>query len=172
MDKEEFKMKVLPLGEKIYRLSFRFLKDVELTKDCVQESFVKLWENRHKLNQLGSVQAFACTVARNLAIDKLRQMKHIDRNDEKPNIQISESNFEFIESKELIHKFIKELPDQQKLVLELRDIEGFSYEEIADVLNLSINNIRVNLSIARKKIKEELTKIYNYGLAKNKNIIG
>jgi RNA polymerase sigma-70 factor (ECF subfamily) len=167
MDKEEFKLKVLPLGEKMYRLSFRLVKDIEIAKDCVQETFIKLWENRHKLDGLRSLQAYAFTIIRNTSIDKLRQMKYSDKSEEKMNIASNEPDFEFAESNELIHKLVKELPQQQKLVLELRDMEGFSYEEIADVLDLSINNIRVNLSIARKKIKEELMKIYQYGLENN-----
>jgi len=167
MDKEEFKLKVLPLGEKMYRLSFRIVKDIEIAKDCVQETFIKLWENRHKLDELRSLQAYAFTIIRNTSIDKLRQMKYSDKSEEKIETQSIEPDFEFTESNELIHKLVKELPQQQKLVLELRDMEGFSYEEIADALDLSINNIRVNLSIARKKIKEELMKIYQYGLEKN-----
>jgi RNA polymerase sigma factor (sigma-70 family) len=167
MNKEEFKRDVLPLSEKMYRLSYRLLNDIELSKDCVQESFVRLWENKNRLKQIENIQAFAFTIVRNISIDKLRQMKRINESVKIVPVQTSESNYEFVESKLLIQKLIQKLPHQQKLIIELRDIEEFSYEEIADTLNLSINNIRVNLSIARKRIKEEMIKIYNYGLAKD-----
>ena len=171
MDKEEFKNRVLPLSEKLFRFSVRLLGDSELSKDCVQESLIKLWENRFRLSQIINLQAFAFTIIKNIAIDKLRQMKRIDKNVEIAANQVIEPVFEMNESSKIIEKFIQKLPPQQKLILELRDIEGFSYDEIADATNLEVNNIRVNLSIARKKIKEELTKIYNYGLA-DKNIAG
>jgi len=167
MNKEEFKKEVYPLSEKMYRLSFRLLNDTELAKDCVQESFVKLWENRSRLKKVVNIQAFIFTIIRNMSIDKLRQAKRINEFAKNAPIQVTESNYEFIESKDLIKKIIQSLPRQQRLIIELRDIEEFSYEEIADTLDLTVNNIRVNLSIARKKVKEEIIKIYNYGLAKD-----
>ena len=167
MDKEEFKKEILPLSEKMYRLSFRLLNDTELSKDCVQESFLKLWENRGRLKQLDSIQAFAFTIVRNICIDKLRKVKRINESSkEMPNHTV-ESNYDFVESKVLIHQLIQDLPQQQRLIIELRDIEEFEFEEIADTLNLSVNNVRASLSIARKKIKDELTKIYSYGVAKD-----
>ncbi|MGE0088559.1 MAG: RNA polymerase sigma factor [Bacteroidales bacterium] len=167
MDKEEFKKELLPLSEKMYRLSFRLLNDTELSKDCVQESFLKLWENRGKLKQLDSIQAFAFTIVRNISIDKLRKVKRINEASKEMLNSTAESNYDFVESKGLIQQLIKNLPQQQRLIIELRDIEGFSFEEIADTLNLSVNNIRANLSIARKKIKDEMTKIYSYGLTRD-----
>lgn len=167
MNKEEFKKEVLPLSEKMYKLSFRLLNDTELSRDCVQESFIKMWENRKKLKQIENIQAFAFTIIRNISIDKLRQAKLIKEYAKNEQVQISESNYEYIESKELIKTLIQRLPHQQRLIIELRDIEEFSFEEISDTLNLSINNIRANLSIARKKIREEIIKIYNYGLTKD-----
>ncbi len=167
MNKEEFKKAVLPLSEKIYRLSYRLLNDTELSKDCVQECFIRLWENRNRLNQIENIQAFAFTIVRNISIDKLRQMKRIKESAKIAPVEVSESNYEFVESKLLIQQLIQNLPQQQRLIIELRDIEEFSYEEIADTLQLSVNNIRVNLSIARKRIKEEMIKIYNYGLTKD-----
>ncbi|BDX38854.1 DNA-directed RNA polymerase sigma-70 factor [Tenuifilaceae bacterium CYCD] len=167
MDKEEFKKEILPLSEKMYRLSFRLLNDTELSKDCVQESFLKLWENRGRLKQLDSIQAFAFTIVRNTCIDKLRKVKRINESSkEMPNHTV-ESNYDFVESKVLIQQLIQNLPQQQRLIIELRDIEEFEFEEIADTLNLSVNNVRASLSIARKKIKDELTKIYSYGVAKD-----
>lgn len=167
MNKEEFKKEVYPLSENMYRLSFRLLNDTELAKDCVQESFVKLWENRSRLKKVNNIQAFAFSIIRNMSVDKLRKAKRINEFAKNTVIQVTESNYEFIESKDLIKKVIQSLPHQQRLIIELRDIEEFSYEEIAETLDITVNNIRVNLSITRKKVKEEIIKIYNYGLAKD-----
>lgn len=167
MNKEEFKKEVYPLSENMYRLSLRLLNDTELAKDCVQESFVKLWENRSRLKKVNNIQAFAFSIIRNMSVDKLRKAKRINEFAKNTVIQVTESNYEFIESKDLIKKIIQSLPRQQRLIIELRDIEEFSYEEIAETLDITVNNIRVNLSITRKKVKEEIIKIYNYGLAKD-----
>lgn len=167
MNKEEFKKEVYPLSENMYRLSLRLLNDTELAKDCVQESFVKLWENRSRLKKVNNIQAFAFSIIRNMSVDKLRKAKRINEFAKNTVIQVTESNYEFIESKDLIKKVIQSLPHQQRLIIELRDIEEFSYEEIAETLDITVNNIRVNLSITRKKVKEEIIKIYNYGLAKD-----
>jgi RNA polymerase sigma factor (sigma-70 family) len=166
MDKEKFKKEVLPLSEKMFGLSFRLLNDRELSKDCVQEAFVKIWEKKDRLKEIENINAFVLTTIRNISIDKLRHIKLVSESAKEIPLQMSESNYEFIEGKHLIRKLIQDLPRQQRLIIELRDIEGFSYEEIAVSLDLEVNNIRVNLSIARKKIKDELIKIYNYGLKK------
>jgi RNA polymerase sigma factor (sigma-70 family) len=167
MNKEEFKRDVMPLSQIMYRLSFRFLHDTELAKDCVQESLLKLWENKHKLKQIENLQAFACRIIRNISIDRIRQLKRVNESNYIKPDQTYESNYEFAEGKNIIQNLILRLPQQQRIIIELRDIEEFSYEEIADALNLSINDIRVNLSIARRKIREELIKVYNYGLTED-----
>jgi RNA polymerase sigma factor (sigma-70 family) len=167
MNKEEFKREIIPLSEKMYRLSYRLLNDTELSRDCVQESFLKLWEQRNRLDQIDNIQAFAITMTRNICIDKLRHLKIVNESVQIFPEKSFESDYDHIESNILIKKLIQNLSDQQRLIIELRDIEEFTYEEIAASLNLSVNNIRVNLSIARKKIKEEMIKIYNYGLTKD-----
>jgi RNA polymerase sigma factor (sigma-70 family) len=167
MNKEEFKKEVIPFGEKMYRLAFRLLEDSELAKDCVQECFVKLWENKKKLLNVENLQSYVLITVRNISFDKLRRKKLENESVNLRTIPTLESNYDFVESRVLIRQLIQKLPHQQRLIIELRDIEEFSYEEIADALNLSINNIRANLSIARKKVKEEMEKIYNYGLKRD-----
>jgi RNA polymerase sigma factor (sigma-70 family) len=167
MNKEEFKKEVMPLSAKMYRLSYRLLNDTEMSKDCVQESLLKMWENRKKLKQVENLPAYACRIVRNIAIDRLRKTKRIQEFFSIPVLNSVESNYESVENKHIIQQLINNLPQQQRMIMELRDIEEFSYEEMAEALNLTVNNIRVNLSIARRKIREELIKIYNYGLTKD-----
>lgn len=167
MNKEEFKQEVMPLSQIMYRLSYRFLNDTEMAKDCVQESMLRLWENKNKLKQVINLKAYACRIVRNISIDRIRQINRTNESLAIKHEMICEANYELAESSLIIRDLIQRLPQQQRLIIELRDIEEFSYEEIADSLGLSINNIRANLSIARSKIREELIKIYNYGLTKD-----
>ena len=101
MNKEEFKKEVLPLIEKLYRLSFRLLNDTELSRDCVQESFIKLWENRSRLKQINNIQAFAFKIIRNISIDVLRKAKRIREFEKIVPVKTMESNYEYIENKAL-----------------------------------------------------------------------
>ncbi len=166
MTKEEFHKEVIPSGEKMYRIACRLLENSEQAKDTLQDTFLKLWEKRNEIRKYSNIEAFAITVLKNKCLDKLRTKKHtVDINYLKDGTHKSESNYESQESMTEIKKLIQKLPKQQKLIIEFRDIEGYSYEEIADILDMTVNNVRVNLSFARKKIKTELEKIYNYGLS-------
>ncbi|WP_109829379.1 RNA polymerase sigma factor [Reichenbachiella versicolor] len=164
MNKAEFKKEVLPLSDKMYRLAHRLLFDSEASRDCVQESLIKIWEARAKLEKVDNLPGYILRIVRNTALDKLRKEKRIQELDAEPPDYITDSNYEHEEGNSLILQITERLPDQQKMIFTLRDIEGFTYDEIASSLDLSVNNVRVNLSIARKKIREEMTKIYNYGL--------
>lgn len=168
MTKEEFVKEVVVFGDKMYRIAFRLLENSESAKDVLQESFLKLWEKRNEISKYRNVEAYVITVIKNKCLDKLRLIKQtVDISSLSAETRKTESNYDYQESTNEIKKIIQKLSKQQQSIIELRDIEGFSYEEIADLLDLSVNNVRVNLSYARKKIKEELEKIYNYGLSQH-----
>lgn len=168
MTKEEFKIVVVPLGDKLYRLAYRLLNDPDDAKDALQEVFMKLWKMKDKLDEYRSIEALATTITKNHCLDKLKlkktvslQAKHTynKTNDEhNPHIKL-----ELEEGVSEVNKLLKLLPEQQRMVLELRDIEGYSYEEIEQILEIPVNTIRVNLSRARKKMREFLIKLNNYG---------
>jgi len=168
MTKEEFQTKVIPIGDKMYRMAYRLLQDSESAKDVLQELFLKLWEKRGELNQLASIEAFACTILKNKCFDKLRLQKPmVDVQILKTQGHNPEVAFEQTEGMAHIRKVMQLLPEKQKLIMQMRDIDGCDFEEIAILSDTSVNNVRVQLCIARKHVKEELMKVYSYGLPGN-----
>lgn len=129
---------------------------------------------REKLPDYNSVEALAVTMTKNLCLDKLRSYKHRKQNDDEvETLPVKTTNpdpatrMELSESSVSIHKLVQDLPDQQRLIMHLRDIEQYSYDEIETLTGLSRNNIRVNLSRARKNVRQEYVKRQNYEHRKN-----
>lgn len=161
MDEQEFKSKLLPIGNKLYRFALGFLKQEEEAEDTLQEVFIKLWSMRQKLNEYQSVEALAMTMTRNLCLDKLKLKKTYYLEDQAGYTEEAagdpnpESRMQLKNSLETIRRCMDRLPEVQRSILELRDMQGYSYDEIAAIMKMSINNIRVSLSRARKFIREQ-----------------
>lgn len=171
MTLETFKIEVLPLKNKLYRLAKRLLGNMQEAEDVVQEVFLRLWARKDRLEELKSIEAFAMTITKNLSLDKLKSKGYrlddlTERNEEIMNITPYKS-LELNDSYKKVLKIIDTLPEQQRLIIHMRDIEEYDFDEIADVMKLSVNTIRVNLSRARKKVRETLIKTYDYEFAKN-----
>jgi RNA polymerase sigma-70 factor (ECF subfamily) len=167
MDIQEFKNKVLPAKNKLYRLAHFMLQNKEEAEDILQDVFLKLWTNKHKLHAYNSLEAYAMCITKNLCLDKIKGRKRkqmVDVTDMEINseaatpYQRSEQN----DQVKNVQALMSYLPDNQRLILHLRDVEGYSYEEIEQVTNLTINNIRVLLSRARKSVRDGFLKIENY----------
>ncbi|MFD2512808.1 RNA polymerase sigma factor [Pontibacter locisalis] len=167
MDLQEFKSKVLPAKHKLYRLAVFMLRDKEEAEDLLQDVFLKLWTNKHKLHAYTSVEAFAMTVTKNLCLDRLKTSKR-KRQVDITGMELGSEDATPYQHSELkdsagkIKGLLAELPEQQKLVLHLRDVEGCSFEEIEQITNLTVNNIRVILSRARKSVRDGFLKLENY----------
>ncbi|PIQ48289.1 MAG: RNA polymerase subunit sigma-24 [Cytophagales bacterium CG12_big_fil_rev_8_21_14_0_65_40_12] len=167
MELQAFKSKVLPIKDKLFRIALNLMKSVEDTEDVLQDVMVKLWNNRSQWEEYRSVEAFAVTITKNLCFDRLKTKKHKGHLD----VQEMEIDSGFIspyhkieldDSVKTMVRVFEHLPQQQRLLLTLRDIEGFSYEEIAEQTGLEINNIRVGISRARKKAREDYLRIEDY----------
>jgi RNA polymerase sigma-70 factor (ECF subfamily) len=168
MNLEDFKKQILPLKNKLFRFANRLLENREEAEDMVQEVFIKLWNRRDKLDEYRSVEALAMVTIKNLCLDKLKRKKIgieklKDLKDEMSDSYV-EQKTDLSDIIHKIHQIIQTLPEQQRLIIQLRDIEGYDFEEIAELLDMNDNAVRVNLSRARKKIRESLTvsKIYEY----------
>lgn len=167
MDIREFKIQVFPLKNKLFRLARRLLEDFEDAQDIVQEVFIKLWNLREKLDEYRSVEALAVVMTRNMCLDKLKTKKYtvenLDNLKEQPS-ELQPDTTDLSEVVKRIHVIIKTLPEQQQTIVQLRDIEGYDFEEIAGILNMNENAVRVNLSRARKRIREILInqKLHEY----------
>jgi RNA polymerase sigma factor (sigma-70 family) len=168
MTHQDFKILVFPLKNKLYRFAKRILDDPEEAKDIVQEVFIRLWKKGDSLMEYKSIEALAMVTTRNLSLDKLKAKKYPSESIEKLRNEVEETIYE--EKQDLsdivqkIHHIIKSLPELQRTVIQLRDIEGHDYDEISGILDMNENAVRVNLSRARKKIREIFVnnKYYEY----------
>lgn len=177
MSSDEFKKVVLPMSSKLYSFAFRILKRREEAEDAVQEVFLKLWKLRKKLNKYRSIEAFAMTVTRNHCLDKIRTNHYVsvEENYYQNSLVISEeSSDKKVDLKDAVShvkEIINNLPEQQRMIIHLRDIEGYDYEEISKILNENVNTLRVSISRARTRIREELNKLYNNGSKENRTSV-
>jgi RNA polymerase sigma-70 factor (ECF subfamily) len=167
MSRTDFNELVQQLSRKLYGYAFRILRNQEEAEDAVQEVFIKLWKMKEKLVDYSSISALATTMTKNYCIDQIRKQKKIYHEESASNIygQMTTSSpheqMEIIESTDIIYKIIDRLPDIYKSMIRLRDIEGFSYEEIAEKTDQNINTLRVTLSRARRIIRDEYNKYQN-----------
>ncbi|HKJ79708.1 MAG TPA: sigma-70 family RNA polymerase sigma factor, partial [Prolixibacteraceae bacterium] len=124
----------------------------------------KLWQKRDDLGEIKNIEAFAMRMTRNRCLDVIRANRVVpidaetDRKMKQETIDVH-SQIELSETAKQIKTLINDLPDLQRTVMQLRDIEQLEYEEIAERTNLKVNAIRVNLSRARKKIRDEFLKM-------------
>ena len=176
MTAEEFKEKVFVLKDKLYRFSKQLLLDEMDAQDTVQDILLKLWDTRNDLKRVENMEAFAMTMTKNRCLDKLRQKKlrFQKADDLKRGIELVDytNHYENREINELLRKTIFELTEPQKTIMYLRDIEGYEFEEIEPLVNMKTETIRVNLSRARKKVRDELKSILSYGNTGLQSVIG
>jgi RNA polymerase sigma-70 factor (ECF subfamily) len=171
----DFKANILPVSKKLLRFATLFLKDEDDAKDVVQDVFLKLWQKRDELEKIDNIEAFAMRMTKNRCLDVIRAGKTIkisveaDRKMKEESVDVH-IQVEFTESANQIKKLINGLPDLQRTVMYLRDIEQLSYDEIAETTELQLNAIRVNLSRARKKVRDEFLKLNDDGNKQNSKI--
>jgi RNA polymerase sigma-70 factor (ECF subfamily) len=171
----DFKTSVLPLSKKLLRFATHFLKDEDAAKDVVQDVFLKLWQKRHELEEIENMDAFAMRMTKNRCLDVIRATRVVAMDAEterKMKLETVDvhSKVELSESANQIKMLISQLPDLQRAVMQMRDLEQLSYEEIAEATDLKENAIRVNLSRARKKVRDEFLKMNSDGNNRSKTI--
>lgn len=159
---------VMPFKDKVFRMAKRLLVSNDEAEDATQELYLKLWKNKSRLKEYKNVEAFAITMTKNYCLDRLRSKQannlslvHSNYKDHTANLQKS---IELKDSVQRVHELINELPKQQRMVIQLRDIEQYEFEEIEDMLQMKSTAVRVALSRARKTIKEKLKRQHAYGL--------
>ncbi|MBG0860881.1 MAG: RNA polymerase sigma factor [Bacteroidales bacterium] len=166
MTRSEFNELVHKISRKIFGYAYRILKDRAGAEDAVQEVFIKLWKMNTRLGEYKSIEALASTMTKNYCIDQIRKASQFkEAGDHTLTLfQAGEPNpseqMERTESSVIIGRIIDKLPEIYREIIMLKDIDGLSYEEIAEQTNQNINTLRVNLSRARKMIREEYKKHY------------
>ena len=176
MDIADFKKHIMPLNGKLYHYAYMLLKEKSEAQDAVQEVCLKLWKIRDSLEQYNNLEAFALKVTRNWCLDRIKAKKPVyienynswfDKKswDNDPHKDLEDSD-----RLNLLFIILDKLPEQQRLIIQLRELESLEFEEIAEIMDMNINAIRVNLSRARFKIKEEMIKYESHGQSSNSTI--
>jgi RNA polymerase sigma-70 factor (ECF subfamily) len=151
----EFNICVDDYSDGVYRFILKISKNKEDARDIVQTAFEKLWVNREKVKTL-KAKSYLYTVAYHLMIDQLRKESKIimtDSFDENANAITQGSS----ELKQLLLEAINNLNPTQKSLILLKDYEGYSYQEIGEIMQLSESQVKVYLHRARQILKNRLT---------------
>jgi len=169
MNLESFESRVLPVKNKLYRFAFRILGNSEEAKDVVQEALIKVWNGREGLDAIQNMEAWCMRVTKNLSLDRIRSLQRkqtdsLDGVDVKQDTLSPHDKTEIQEHMQRINELMASLPDKQRQVMHLRDIEGHSYNEICEILEMDMSQVKVYLFRARNAVREKLVKINAYGL--------
>ena len=169
MQEISFRNDILPLKDKLFRLALRITMDRAEAEDVVQDTLIRVWDKRERWHEYGSIEAFCLVVTKNLAIDRSqkKEAQHVELTpdlEEEADVSGPYDQLVNNERMQIINRLIDELPEKQKLIMQLRDIEGKNYKEIAIVLHLTEEQVKVNLFRARQKVKQRYIEIDEYGL--------
>ena len=170
MNLEMFETQVLPTKNKLFRFAFRLLGSSEEAKDVVQEVFIKLWNGRDQLAEVQNMEAWCMRITKNLSLDRIRARQRRSTDSINDGFEVRHEGLtphertEIHENMQQIDQMIAALPEKQRQVIHLRDIEGYSYNEICEILELDMNQVKVNLFRARSAVREQLVKMNAYGL--------
>lgn len=167
-----FQNDILPLKNKLYRLALRITLNPEDAEDAVQETMMKVWNRRSQWEQIESIEAFCLTVCRNLSLDKTRHIRadsqSLDNgaNDTADNSHHANPEQQAIERDrlQLVRRIVDSLPEKQRSVMQLRDFEGKSYKEIATIMDISEEQVKINIFRARQTVKQLFLKSDDYGM--------
>lgn len=171
MKEVSFRNDVLPLKNVLYRFALRITLNHEDAEDIVQDTLIKVWNRRERWQEIESMEAFCLTICRNLALDRIKKKGQTDSpldeqtlSGEKEPASDPYEKMLLRDRIEQVKKLIDSLPEKQRSCMQLRDFEGKSYKEIAEVLDISEEQVKVNIFRARQAIKTRYQKLEGYGL--------
>jgi len=158
METTQFNNRIIILSDKLFRLAKSILQNEDAAWDAVQDLNLKLWEKRKQLDEVENITAFTMRSMRNLCLDTIRQKRRVD--EFTADIEYSELNpYQQTERNDMmkkVHLLIDRLPELQRTIIRMRDVEGMEISEIAYITQITENAVSVNLSRARQKIREQL----------------
>lgn len=168
MNQKEFLDTVMPFKDKVFRLAKRLLVSADEAEDATQELYFKLWKNKSKIQDYDNVEAYAMMMTKNYCLDQLKSKRssnlslvHSNYKDESSSL---ETTVEFRDSAGILKKMMDDLPEKQRMIVQLRDVENYEYHEIAKIMDMEPTAIRVALSRARKTLRQKFIKKQNYGI--------
>ena len=165
-----FRDDVLPLKNELFRLALRITLNRFEAEDIVQDTLIKVWNRRSDWNDIDSIEAFSLTICRNLSLDRIKKKEN--NNDSLEDVKGAEPlasshpQDRMIQADRvgLIKQIVDLLPEKQRSCMQLRDFEGKSYKEIATILDITEEQVKVNIFRARQAVKHKYMKLDNYGL--------
>ena len=172
MEKISFRNDILPLKNKLFRLALRITLNNAEAEDIVQETLIKVWKKRESWDEIESIEAFCYSICRNLALDRTRRADKFSESldetrDTTADTSYSSNPEEQVQQSDrikLVKELIDHLPEKQRSVIQLRDFEGKSYKEIADIMQMTDEQVKVTLFRARQTIKKKFLETEDYGL--------
>ena len=182
MKKISFRNDILPLKNELYRLALRITLNPAEAEDVVQETMIKVWNRRDRWEEIDSIEAFCLTICRNIALDKMKRAENQnpslerlwdgDRYSGKEGGDAVDHSYSSNPEEQavqrdriaLVRQLIDNLPEKQRSCMQLREFEGKSYKEIAQILGVTEEQVKVNIFRARQQIKQQFIKTENYGL--------
>ena len=172
MKKISFQNDILPLKNELYRLALRVTLNPAEAEDVVQDTMIKVWNRREQWDEIESIEAFCLTICRNLSLDRMRKLEKQNQSLEEgehdsPDHSYSSNPEEQAMQRdrvELIRRLISELPEKQRSAMHLREFEGKSYKEIALIMAISEEQVKVNIFRARQAIRQKYIESEKYGL--------
>ena len=163
-----FQHDILPLKNELYRLALRITLSREEAEDVVQDTMIKVWNNRDRWQEIDSIEAYCLTICRNLSLDVLRKKDNQHQSIEEEEVLASQQSTQNLQEAiiqkdrlQLIRQLVNALPEKQRSCMQLRDFEGKPYKEIATILNISEEQVKVNIFRARQTIKQKYQDIEN-----------
>lgn len=173
-----FQHDILPLKDPLFRLALRITQNREEAEDVVQETMIKLWNRRERWDEIENIESFAMTICHNLSLDHLKRMEnqHASLDDDTFALPFREgagvgstTPFDHTVTQDriaLVHRIIDGLPEKQRACVQLRDIEGKAYRDIATILSITEEQVKVNIFRARQAIRQQFQGLEAYDQSK------
>lgn len=161
-DEAAFRLVYEQLSERVYRLAFRFLKDIEQSEEIVQEVFLNLWLSRERLDENGNLWLYLYVIGKRLCLNALREIHRSDDLFKRLLVNMKEASNSTEEQiiaadmERLAEEVVSKLPRQQQLIFRLSRTEGLSHHEIAEKLHISQNTVKNHMVEALKTLRIHL----------------
>lgn len=162
-----FQNDILPLKNELLRLALRITQNRADAEDVVQDTMLKLWNRRDEWEQIDSIEAFSLTICRNLALDRVKRMDNQLRSTVLPSDETQDLSYSANPEQQtigrdrltLVNRLIAQLPEKQRTCMQLRDIEGKSYRDIAKILDMTEQQVKINIFRGRQTVKQNFFQI-------------
>lgn len=173
MKKISFRNDVLPLKNVLYRLALRITMNREEAEDVVQDTLMKVWDRRESLDNIDSIEAYSLTICRNIALDTTKRAARNNESLDRDDIQIEpqasglaapDERAEQKDMLDMVRRIVDSLPEKQRVCMQLRDFEGKAYKDIAAALEITEEQVKVNIYRARQAVKLKFNENAKYGL--------